>query len=269
MSMIRNYVLTDISTSIAVKPTTAPLRTAVTTSQGTPSMLSPTEIKQTARRAGVLYLAMSILAMIGYFYLGPRFVVSGDAAATARAILDHERLYRITILIDLVAMVLFILVVVELYRLFEDVDKNQARLMVALVGTGIAAAFAGFAFDSAPLVLLGGGDALAAVSRPQLEALAYASLKVGDKLGVVLSAIWGLWLFPFAVLTIKSGFLPKFLGVLLILSGVAYVVTCAIAIVFPTSLSIVTKFAMPLYFGEFIVVLWLAFIGAKPRTAEA
>lgn len=230
-------------------------------------MLSPTEIKRTARRAGVLYLAMSILAIIGYFVLGPRFVVSGDAAATARAILEHEQLYRLSILIDLVAMVLFILVVLELYRLFEEVDRSQARLMVALVGTGIAATFAGFAFNAAPLVLLGGGDALAAVGRPQLEALAYASVKVGDRLGDVLTAIWGLWLFPFAVLTIKSRFLPKFLGVLLILSGVAYVVTSAVAIVFPTSLSTVTKFAMPLYFGEFIVVLWLAFIGTKLGSA--
>jgi hypothetical protein len=232
-------------------------------------MFGATEIKRTARRAGLLYLAMAILAMIGYFYLGPRFVISGDAAATARAILEYEQLYRTTILIDLVVMVLFILVVVELYRLFEDVDKSQARLMVALVGTGIAAAFASFAFNAAPLVLLGGGDDLVALSRPQLEALAYASLKVGDRLGDVLTAIWGLWLFPFAVLTIKSGFLPKFLGVLLILSGVAYVVSCAIAIVFPAAMDTVSKLAMPLYFGEFIVVLWLAFIGAKPRSAEA
>jgi len=70
------------------------------------------------------------------------------------------------------------------------------------------------------------------------------------------------------VLTIKSGFLPKFLGVLLILSGVAYVISCTVSIVFPAAIGTFTKVAMPLYFGEFIVVLWLAFIGARPR-AEA
>ncbi len=232
-------------------------------------MPAATEIKRTARRAGLLYLAMSIFAMIGYFYLGPRFFISGDAAGTARTILANEQLYRTSILIDLVAMVLFIFVVVELYRLFEDVDRHQARLMVALVGTGIAAAFAGFAFNAAPLVLLGGADDLTALSRPQLEALAYASLRLADKLGDVLTAIWGLWLLPLAVLTIKSGFLPRFLGVLLILSGVAYIVTCVAAIVFPAGAGTVSKLALPFYFGEFIVVLWLAFIGAKPRVAEA
>ncbi len=232
-------------------------------------MSSATEITRTARRAGLLYLAMSILAMVGYFYLGPRFVISGNAAATARAILENEQLYRTTILINLTAMILFILVVVELYRLFEDVDRSQARLMVALVGTGIAAVFASFALNAAPLVLLGKADELSALSRPQLDALVYASLKVGDKLGEVLTSLWGLWLFPFAALTMKSGFLPKFLGVLLILTGVAYVVTCVTAIVFPAQLAAVSKVAFPFYFGELVVVLWLAVVGAKPRMAEA
>jgi hypothetical protein len=67
----------------------------------------------------------------------------------------------------------------------------------------------------------------------------------------------------------KSGFLPRFLGVLLILSGVAYVVSCVTAVAFPAHVETVSRLAVPLYFGEFIVVLWLAFIGAKPRAVEA
>jgi uncharacterized protein DUF4386 len=232
-------------------------------------MRSATEIKRTARRAGLLYLAMSIFAIIGYFYLRPRFVISGDAATTARNILANEQLYRTSILIDVVGQLLFIVVVLALYRLFQDVDRNQARLMLALVGTGIAAQFAGFAFNVAPLIFLSGADYLAAFSRPQLDSLAYASLSLGGKQGQLLTSIWGLWLFPFAVLTIKSGFLPRFLGVLLILTGVAYVVTCVAAVVFPARLDSVSKLAFPFYFGELIVVLWLAFMGAKPRAVEA
>jgi hypothetical protein len=227
------------------------------------------EIKRTARRAGLLYLAVAIIGMVGYLYLRPRFLISGDAAATARSILANEQLYRAGILIDVVGQILFIVVVLALYRLFEDVDRNQARLMVALIGTSIAAQFAGFALNTAPLMLLRGEEYLAAFNRPQLEALAYASLSLSSKLGELLMSLWGLWLFPFAVLTIRSGFLPKFLGVLLILSGVAYVVACATAIVFPARLERLNNVAFPLYFGELIVILWLAFIGAKPRAAEA
>ena len=232
-------------------------------------MLSAAEIKRTARQAGLLYLAFAILAMIGYFYLRPRFVISDDAAATARNILANETLYRIGILIDVAGQLLFVLLVVALYRLFRDVDRTQARVMVALVGIGIAAQFASFAFNTAPLVFLSGADYLSAFSRPQLETLAYASLSVAGREGQLLTSIWGLWLFPFAVLTLRSGFLPKFLGVLLILSGVAYVVSFVIGLVFPALMGTVYKIALPLYFGEFIAVLWLAFMGAKPRAAQA
>jgi Domain of unknown function (DUF4386) len=156
-----------------------------------------------------------------------------------------------------------------LYRLFEDVDRNQARLMVALIGTSIVAQFAGFALNVAPLLLLEGDGSLAAFDRPQLEALAYTSLGLSGRLTELLMSIWGLWLFPFAYLIIKSGFLPKFLGVLLILSGAAYLVACAVAILFPAGLETLNQVAFPLYFGELLVILWLAFIGARRRSVAA
>jgi hypothetical protein len=168
-----------------------------------------------------------------------------------------------------VGQLLFIVVVLMLYRLFEDVDRSQARLMVALIGTSIAAQFAGFVFNVAPLLLLSGDQFLSAFTRPQLDALAYASLDLSGKLVELLTSIWGLWLFPFAILTIKSGFLPKFLGILLILSGVAYVLAFVTAVEYPAALQTLNQFAFPLYFGELIVILWLAFVGAKPRATEA
>ncbi len=91
----------------------------------------------------------------------------------------------------------------------------------------------GYVFNVAPLLLLSGEQFLSAFTRPQLEALAYASLGVSGKLVELLTSIWGLWLFPFAVLTIKSNSLPKFLGVLLILSGVAYVLSFLVAVPIP------------------------------------
>ncbi len=232
-------------------------------------MPTATEIRRTAREAGILYLVMSILAMVGYFYLRGLYFVAGDPAATAQAILAKEQLYRFGILLDVAAQVLFILVVLALYRLFEDVDRRQARLMVALVGTGIAAGFAGFLLRVAPLVILNGRDYWSVFTRPQLETLVYAVLSLDARQGDLLTALWGLWLFPFAALTIKSGFLPKFLGVLLILSGAAYVVSCVAAVGFPAQAGTVKQFALPFYFGEFIVVLWLAIFGARPRAVNA
>jgi hypothetical protein len=229
-------------------------------------MESATRIKRTARTAGLLYLVMSVLAMLSFFYVHRLFFFKGNPAATAQSIMAREQLYRVGLLLDVVTQFLFIVVVVTLYRLFRDVDRNQARVMLALVGTGIAAQFAGFVLNAAPLVFLRGPEYLPAFTAQQLQALAYASLRLSDKQGELLTAIWGLWLFPFAILTIKSNFLPKFLGALLIITGVAYVASSVTAIGFPDHVAAVNKLALPLYFGEFIVVLWLAFVGAKPRT---
>jgi hypothetical protein len=95
--------------------------------------------------------------------------------------------------------------------------------MVALVDTGIVAQFAGFMLNAAPWMLLHGADHLGAFSQQQLESLSYASLSLVGRQSELLTSIWGLWLFPFAILTIKSGFLPKFLGVFLIITGTASV----------------------------------------------
>lgn len=227
------------------------------------------EIRRTARTAGLLYLAMSLLAIVGYFFLHRLFFVAGDPAATARSILERAPLYRISMLVDLATQVLFILVVLSLYRLFDGVDRHQARAMVALVGTGIAAGFAGFVLNTAPLVLLGDPVYTPAFGQPQLEALVYASIRLGARQGVLLTMLWGLWLFPFAALTFKCGFLPRFLGVLLVLSGAAYVTTSVVGIALPQYAGAVRPFAFPFYFGEFVVVLWLAIVGARPRVKSA
>lgn len=232
-------------------------------------MPSATAIQRTAKQAGLLYLAMSLFAMLDYFYLRGLFVVSGDAAATARNILAQEQLYRIEILVAVGTQVLFILVALTLYRLFEDVDRHQARVMLALVGTGIAGAFASIALNATPLVFLSGDEYLSVFGQPQLEALSYAALRFNGKQHQILTFLWGLWLFPFGILILKSGFLPKFLGVLLLVTGIAYVASSIASVGFPDAVAIVRKIAFPLYFGEFIVVLWLAFLGAKPRAAGA
>jgi hypothetical protein len=146
-----------------------------------------------------------------------------------------------------------------------DVDRYQANLMVALVMVGIAAGFADFISHTAPWVFLNNANYLTVFTRPQLQALAYSHFKLAQQQGNFLTSIWGLWLIPFGVLTIKSDFLPSFLGWLLIVTGVAYIVTCVTGILYPTELGHITKLMMPAYFGEFIVVLWLAFVGARPR----
>ena len=225
-------------------------------------------IKATARYAGLLYVVMSILMVFGYMYVPAKFMVPGDAAATAVKITQGELLYRGSILIALIGQILFLFVVLALYQLFKDVDRAQARLMVVLVCVGVAAELVVIANRLAPLLLLSGAGYLSAFTRLQLEALAFGFLRLGGNLGQVLTVFWGLWLFPFGILTIKSGFFPRFLGYLLFASGIGYVVTGSTFVVLPAQLHVVSRFMSPLYFGEVAIVLWLAILGAKvPREA--
>jgi len=226
-------------------------------------------IKTTARFAGLLYVLMSILAVFGFLYIPAAFFVPGDATATARKITEGALMYRIGILTDLVGQILFIFVVLTLYHLFKDVDKKQARLMVVLVCVGVAAEIVNLVNQIAPLIVLSGADFLSVFTKPQLDALALGFLRLGGNLGQLITAFWGLWLFPFGILTIKSGFFPKVLGILLMVAGTGYVVSCFTFIVFPAHIHVVSQAMMPLYFGELPMVIWLLVMGAKEPPVAA
>jgi hypothetical protein len=226
--------------------------------------------KATARRVGLLYVAMSILSILGYMYLPSKYYVPGDAAATAARIAAGSAIYRLSILNAFAGQILFLFVVLGLYQLFKDVDRKQARLMATLVCVGVAAEIVNIGWHTAPLVLLSGADWLSAFTRPQLDALAFGSLRVSSAFGQIITGFWGLWLFPFGGLTIKSGLFPRVLGWLLFASGVGYCVTCTASIVFPDQLAAITRVVFPLYFGELGMVLWLPLVGARePAHAPA
>lgn len=213
-------------------------------------------IKSTARLAGLLYFVMAILDVLGYLYAPAKFLVAGNAAATVAKITADPLLYRALIATSLIGQILFIFVVLTLYQLFENVGRAAARLMVVLVCIGVAGEFVAAASRMSPLFV------------PDV-ALAYSFLRVGGTLNQILTVFWGLWLFPFGILTIKSRFLPKILGILLIVAGVGYVVSCFTYIVFPASLRTVSRIVMPLYFGELPIIFWLLLVGAKEPVDSA
>ena len=227
------------------------------------------DTKGTAHRAGTLYFVMAILMVIGYMYLPTRYSVAGDAAATARAITTHETVFRIAIVNALVSQLLFIFVVFTLYQLFKDVDRSLARIMSALVCVGVAGEMATLGLKLAPLTILDGGAYWSAFTQPQLDALAYGFLRISSGLGRMLTMVWGLWLFPFGLLTIRSGFFPKALGYLLMVAGAGYVGSCATFLLFPEEFGVINRWATPLYFGEVPIILWMMVMGAKPRPALA
>ena len=214
--------------------------------------------KAAARRAGILYLLLAITGSFSDVYISGAFIVAGDAAATARNITASELTYRVGILCGVASDIIFIFVALSLYELLKDVDRTQARLMVVLVSVGAALSLANRLNQLAPLVVLSGADFLSAFSKPQLDALALAFLRLRSNGTTVAMAFWALWLFPFGILVIKSRLFPKALGVLLIVGGFAYLTLSVTSIVVPAYRGVVSQVALPFFaIGELSMIAWL------------
>jgi len=219
-------------------------------------------IKATAHRIGALYFLFLIVGLVDMFGFS-HFIVPGDATATARNIIAAQATYRIGILTDFVTLLIFIFLVVSLYKLLKGVDQWHGMLMVVLVSVGVTIGLANLLNKLAPLILLSGANYLSVFTKPQLDALALGFLNSNNNGNNVAGAFWGLWLFPFGILVIKSGFFPRILGILLMVAGFAYLTTSVTSIVFPAYEHLVSQVAMPFNLGEFAMIFWLLIKGAK------
>ena len=226
-------------------------------------------LKKAARIAGAIYLSMVITGPFSLIYVPSKLIVRGNAAATADNILAHETMFRLSILADLVGQVIFICLAVALYRLLSGVNKIWAALMVALVLVSAAVGFVNTLNDIAALILFRGADFLAVVDKPQRDAVGMLFIRLHSQGILIDEMFWGLWLFPFGLLVYRSGFLPRFIGVWLMINCFGYVVLSVTALFFPAYYETAFKMAQPVLFGELAIMLWLLIKGAKVPTAAS
>ena len=221
------------------------------------------------RSAGLLYVIISIVGFFAMGYVPSKVIVHGDAAATANNIAAHEVLFRVGIAGELAAQAGFIFVALALYHLFKGVNRRHASLMVILIVVSVPVAFLNELNSFAALVLVRGADFLSIFEKPQRESLAMLFLNLHGRGFVVCEVFWGLWLFPLALLTYKSRFLPRFLGVWLALAGLAWVILSLTSTLLPQYQDVVNSYLQPAIIGEIVFMLWLLIKGAKPQMPEA
>ena len=226
-----------------------------------------------ARIAGAIYLSMVITAPFSLIYVPEKLIVRGNAAVTAENILAHETMFRLSIFGDLIGQVIFICLALALYRLLSGVNKTWAGLMVAFVLVSAAVGFLDTLNNIAALVLFRGGEFLTVFDKAQRDALGMLFIRLHSQ-GILIDEIfWGLWLFPFGLLVFRSRFLPRFLGVWLMINCFGYVALSATALFFPDYYEAAFKWAQPVLFGELAIMLWLLIKGAKvptpPSTLES
>ena len=219
-----------------------------------------------ARIAGAIYLSMVLFAPFSLMYVPNKLIVRGDATATAANFLAHETLFRFGIVADLISTVIFICLGIALYRLLRGVNQMQAWLMVAFVLVSSAVGFLNVLNNIAAFLLFRGGEFLAVFQKPQLESLGMFFVRLHGQ-GIVIDEIfWGLWLLPFGVLVYQSRFLPRILGVWLVVNGFAYVALSFTSLLLPQYQGMVYRIIFPILFGEMAIMLWLADQGRQRET---
>ena len=225
--------------------------------------------KNPGRFAGLLYVLTGIPGFFAIVYVPSKLIVDGNAAATASNIAASETLFRLGIAGQLISQASFIFVALALYDLLKGVNRRHASLMVTLVVLGIPIAFLNELNSIAALVLVRGADFLSLFEKPQREVLAMLFLNLHSQGIAVAEIFWGLWLLPLALLVYKSRFLPRFLGVWLVIDGFAYVILSLTTILLPQYQDKVSTISEPTFFGEVAFMLWLLIKGAKPPAMEA
>jgi hypothetical protein len=232
----------------------------------------PASANTLARTAGLLYL---VVVLTGTFYLGyvpTRLAVhGGDTAAWVAHLVRGQALIRWGIAAELVCHVAFLLLPLALYRLLAGTGKTAAVLMVAFAVAGVPIAFANVLHKLDLLTLLGGADYLQAFTRAQLNARVMLELDAYRHGLLVLEVFWGLWLAPLGWLVFRSGFLPRVLGVLLVLGCLGYLVDVLGTLLLPSypSSAMAGYVTLPASLGEIGICLWLLLVGVRARRSAS
>ena len=230
------------------------------------TLTTKTSPNKVARIAGLLYGPLMLpLGLFGLMYVPTVLFVAGDAVTTTKNIMAHIGLFRLSIVTALIVQVIHIFIVLLLYKLLKPVNKNLASLMVIFMLVGIPITMLNELNHAAVLLLLSGADYLNVFTAGQLQSLALMFHDLHEYvINSIASIFWGLWLFPMGYLVIKSGFISKIPGVLLIIAGSGYLIDTFARILSPNyGATIIVTFFMFAMFGEVVFPIWLLIKGVN------
>lgn len=227
--------------------------------------------KKNARTAGLLYLIMAITGGFGIMYVPANIIVVGDIASTARNMIDSEFLVRLSVFSNLVSQTIFIFLVLSLNHLLKEVHPRYAKLMVTTVVVAVPIAFLNSLNLVAAQILVSDSDYLNVFDISQQNALMMLFINLYEQGIVIVEIFWGLWLLPFGLLVIRSKFIPKIIGIFLVIGCFSYLLESITSFFIPDYSEIVTPYLMlPLMIGEFSIIFWLLIKGVRttPHIAD-
>jgi len=174
------------------------------------------------RILAALYLFVIIGGITAQSFISDRLVVGGDAARTAANIVANTSLYRLGFTIFMLEMIAQVGVSLLFCDLLKAVNRSVARASAILGLTGCGIKTMARLFYYAPLILLGGASYLSAIQPAQLEALSLAFIKINNQGAAIGIIFFGFETLLRGWLLFTSEFLPRFLGVLSMVSGLGW-----------------------------------------------
>jgi hypothetical protein len=224
-------------------------------------------LQRYARVAGVLMLLSIIFGFIGELILPGKIIVSGDAAATAANITGHPTLFRLTFASYLVEGLCDVALCVVFYILLRPVDRNLALISAFFgIASMITFAVAQASFFSSSLVLRDTGGMLAFTAE-QREALAYLATRIATMIATLFICLYGVASMIRGYLVMRSGYLPRVLGVLWMIGGASFFLRSITYILTPAYST--PLMLLPMALGGIPMMFWLLFRGVDLRRVPA
>jgi hypothetical protein len=226
-----------------------------------------TSNKKTARIAGLLYLVVVLTGIFSLMYVPSKLIVWDNAAITFNNIVANQTLFRLGIVSGLICYTFFLFLPIVLYKLFNPVNDNYAKLMVVLAVISVPIYFINVQNEFTILSLVSSSNYLNGFSTEQIQSMVMLYLDQYENGMRIVHIFSGLWLFPFGYLVYKSGFLPKFFGILLMLGCFGYLINFLGNSLVPnySKIGIASFIQLPASLGEIGICLWLLIIGIKDK----
>ena len=229
-----------------------------------PKVTSLGKIKKTARISGLLYLLHFVFFFIADNGVHYTAVSPLDAAVTVNQIMASEWLFRIGFVSFVIAALFFLLAAWALYVLLKPVNKDLALLFVFLNLGGVVIQCASLSSEFGAQILLSGAETLKVFPEEQLQALAILLLMVYKNGFMIAQIFLGLWVLPLGYLVIKSGYLPKILGIFLLIDCLALLVWVFQFFLFSPENAVISSLCLGISFiAEFLFCLWLVIKGVN------
>jgi hypothetical protein len=208
-----------------------------------------------ARTTGLFYLGVGITGMLGFLLVRPALFVPDDPAATLARLVEHEWMARAGIALEMGIVITQALAALWFFRLFRSVDDVAAGAIAVFGLVNAIAVLVSAAFLATALQV-----ALAQTGPNAVDA--HLMYLVSGNLWQVGNVFFGLWLIPMGLCVLRSGWMPRALGWVLVVGGVGYVLNAFVPYLMPDIGPMAGLLVLPATVGEFWMIGYLLTRGA-------